>query len=327
MGKIVAIALNTFKEAVRNKILYFLLIFALLIMGFSTFVSDLSIAAPDKLIKDVGLASVDFFGFLIAIFVGIYLIYNEIERKTIYTIVSKPIDRSQFVLGKYFGLLFTIYVNMAIMTIFLFIVLYFRDATAHERLMEVLYPEVNGVRTEVANYTTAYYGYHLKSFFTAIGKAVLTFLCVYSEPLTSQLMKVVFLSALGMGIITAFAILYSTFTTPTLSAVFTCLTFVIGHLCEDLLIYADTLQRKVGGVDLLVGTEKFKYWAVVGAMHITPNLSLFNRRKDAIYDPLDVMKDTTRFVELDWQTITYGIVYIGGVLCIACLVFRRRNFK
>jgi len=81
MSKTLAIALNTFKEAVRNRILYILLIFALIIMGSSGIISDLSIAAEDKIIKDLGVASINFFGLLIAIFVGIGLVYNEIDKK------------------------------------------------------------------------------------------------------------------------------------------------------------------------------------------------------------------------------------------------------
>ncbi|MFH0793744.1 MAG: ABC transporter permease subunit, partial [bacterium] len=107
MSKVYAIALNTFKEAVRNRILYILLIFALVLMGSSGVISDLSIAEPEKIVKDLGLAGINFFGLLIAIFIGIGLVYNELDKKTIYTIVSKPIDRHQFLLGKYFGLLLT----------------------------------------------------------------------------------------------------------------------------------------------------------------------------------------------------------------------------
>jgi hypothetical protein len=326
MGKVLAIALNTFKEAVRNKVLYFLLIFALLIMGFSTFISDLSIAAPEKLIKDLGLASIDFFGFLIAVFVGIYLIYNEIERKTIYTIVSKPIDRHQFVLGKYFGLLITIYVNMAIMSVFFFAVLYFRDATSQDKIMDLINPEVNGVRQQVENAVSVYYWYHFKMFFVACGKAVIT-LFGYSEPITFHLMRVIGMSALGLAIITAFAILYSTFSTPTLSAVFTFLTFVVGNLCEDLLRYAERLARNAGGLQNLSGPDVLKYWFVTIAMHITPNLALFNKRSEAIYDKWDVMAQTERFVAIDPVQVAYGLVYVGGVLCLSCLIFNRRNFK
>jgi len=329
MSKVLAIALNTFKEAVRNKILYFLLIFALLIMGFSGVISDLSIAAPEKLIKDLGLASIDFFGFLIAVFVGVYLVYNELDKKTIYTIVSKPIDRYQFILGKYFGLLITIYVNMLIMSIFFFAVLYFRDATDYDKVVKAIYVEVSPGNWEPVgggNPQVLYYMYHLKQFGLAIIKGIAT-VFGYWEPLTHHLMRVIAMSALGLAIITAFAILYSTFSTPTLSAVFTFLTWVIGNLCEDILRYADRLAQKAGGVENLVGPDLMKYYFAQVAMHIVPNLALFDKRTEAIYGSWDVSTPNIHHVPIDWVSVVYGFVYIAGVLTLASMIFNRRNFK
>lgn len=326
MSKIIAIGLNTFKEAVRNKVLYFLLIFALLIMGFSGVISDLSIGAPVKLIKDLGLASIDFFAFLIAVFVGVYLVYTELDKKTIYTIVSKPIDRYQFILGKFFGLLFTIAVNMAVMSIFFFAVLYFREATEPEQVMKALRPEISpGVREELANFQFHYYLFHAKMFVVAVGKAIIT-LFGYSEPITYNLIKVVLMSALGMAIVTSFAILYSTFSTPTLSAVFTFLTFVIGSLVEDILRYADRLVQKVGSYEAL-GPDKFKYWFATIAAHITPNLALFDLRTQAVHGISPDGSTTAHIVTVDPMAVLYGFVYVAAVLSLASLIFRRRNFK
>jgi ABC-type transport system involved in multi-copper enzyme maturation permease subunit len=327
MAKVLGIALNTFKEAVRNKVLYFLLIFALLIMGFSGVISDLSIASPEKLIKDLGLASIDLFGFLIAVFVGVYLVYTELDKKTIYTIVSKPIDRYQFILGKFFGLLITILVNVVIMSIFFFAVLYFREATTFEKTNRFIFNEVTpGHFQPRGNVQVLYYWYHFKCFGIAIGKAVAT-LFGYWEPITHDLLKVVAMSALGLSIITAFAILYSTFSTPTLSAVFTFLTFVIGSLCEDILVYAEKLAQKAGGVAQLAGPDKIKYWFAVTAAHITPNLGLFNKRREAIYGQWDVATPTIHNVHVDWVSVVYGLTYTAGVLVLASMIFRKRNFK
>jgi ABC-type transport system involved in multi-copper enzyme maturation permease subunit len=328
MGKIKAIALNTFKEAVRNKVLYFLLIFAILIMGFSSVISDLAISASEKLIKDLGLASIDFFGFLIAVFVGVYLVYNELDKKTIYTIVSKPIDRHQFILGKFFGLLLTIYVNVIIMSLFFFAVLYFRNGTQDELMNKFLWKEISpGNYEQVANFKMMYYWFYIKGFLMAIGKSVITFLG-YSEPFTAGLIKVVAMSSLGLAIITAFAIFYSTFSTPTLSAVFTSLTFVIGSLCEDIIRYADRLAQKVGGVEMLSGTDLFKYRFAVGAAHIVPNLSYFDKRTEAIYGSPEIAAAMyPRGVLLAWEEILYGVTYTAAILALASIIFRRRNFK
>lgn len=324
MGKIIVIAFNTFKEAVRNKVLYFLLIFAVLLIGFSTVISDLSIAEPERMIKDLGLASIDFFGFLIAVFVGVYLVYNELDRKTIYTIVSKPIDRTQFLLGKFFGLLFTIYVNIAIMTFVLFAVLYFRDATQFDVMSKIVWQQ-----NEAGEYVQAQSAwlYYMKAVGMSMVKSAGTMIGVYVVPLTAGLMKVVLLSALSLAIITAFAIFYSTFSTPTLSAVFTFLTFIIGSLCEDIMRFADKLAETAGGVEQLAGSESIKYWFAKVAVLIVPNLAYFDRRMEAIYGAPDVTAAMTGPPLLDWQTVIYGLAYTAAILCLACLIFRRRSFK
>ena len=91
IGRTLSISLNSFRENLREKLLYNLLIFALLMIGSSILLSRITIGDYHRLILDIGLASINLFGVLIAIFVGIGLVSKEIDRKTIYTIVSKPI--------------------------------------------------------------------------------------------------------------------------------------------------------------------------------------------------------------------------------------------
>jgi ABC-type transport system involved in multi-copper enzyme maturation permease subunit len=117
MIKVSIIAYNTFREAIRDKILYNLLIFALLIILGGYLLSTLTFGEQSKIILDLGLASMNLFGVLIAIFVGIGLVSKEIDRRTIYTIVTKPVARYQFLLGKYLGLVLTLLVNLAIMVV------------------------------------------------------------------------------------------------------------------------------------------------------------------------------------------------------------------
>jgi len=116
MRAILAIAQNTFREAIRDRILYLLLVFALVMIAASRVVSVLTVGDEDKIIKDLGLATIGLFGVLTAIFVGVGLVFKEIERRTIYTIVTKPIHRHQFIIGKYLGLVLTLAVNTAVMT-------------------------------------------------------------------------------------------------------------------------------------------------------------------------------------------------------------------
>jgi Cu-processing system permease protein len=117
MGAIGVIALNAFRESLRDKILYNLVFFAGLLIGLSVLLADLSITEHHKVIADMGLAAINLIGVIIAIFVGISLVNKEIERRTIYTIMARPISRTCFILGKYCGLALTIFVNVTIMTV------------------------------------------------------------------------------------------------------------------------------------------------------------------------------------------------------------------
>jgi ABC-type transport system involved in multi-copper enzyme maturation permease subunit len=104
MSAIVAIALNTFREAFRDRILYLILAFALLLIATSQFVSLLTVGSEIKIVKDLGLSAISLFGLLTAVFVGVSLVFKEIDRRTVYTLLAQPVRRWQFVCGKYGGL-------------------------------------------------------------------------------------------------------------------------------------------------------------------------------------------------------------------------------
>lgn len=126
---IIAIARNTFREAIRDKILYSLLIFTVIVIAASVLLGQLTIGQDQRVIKDMGLASMSLFGVLIATFVGTSLVYKEIRKKTIYTMLSKPIHRYEFILGKYLGLLMTMFVELSIMAVVLFAVIMLHGVT------------------------------------------------------------------------------------------------------------------------------------------------------------------------------------------------------
>lgn len=312
MAKILAIALNTFKEAIRSRILYIILIFALLILGSAGIISELSIAEQGRIIKNLGLVSINFFGILIAIFVGIGLVYNELDKKTIYTIISKPIDRYQFILGKYFGLLLTIYVNILIMTLFFFFTLYLRELTNPEHMMSLLKQGPDGILSQPGFFTKA--AYFVWVVVLSAARSVLTVLMVFHHVGTEKLLTVIAYGCLELAIITSFAILYSTFSTPTLSMVFTVLTFVIGRLNEDIMRFAFRLEEK----RVTIFASQLNHVLAKAAAHLTPNLHLFNKYSLAVYDEAIVP---------DWPAVLYCILYSAAILLIATLAFRRKDFK
>ena len=116
LTRIGVLALNTYREAVRDKLLYNLLLFAALMIASSVLLAQLQIGKDERIYRDVGLGAIAFFGVLIAIFVGINLVYREISTKTVYTMLSKPVRRWEFLVGKYLGLLSLLAVEVALMS-------------------------------------------------------------------------------------------------------------------------------------------------------------------------------------------------------------------
>ncbi len=254
--KVLAITINTFREAIKDRILYSLLFFALLMIASSVLLSMLAIGdqAP-KIIKDVGLAAISIFGLLIAIFMGIQLVYKEIDKKTIYTIISKPITRYEFLLGKYFGLVLTLIVEVAVMTVsYMFIV-------------------------------WVYVGY-----------------------LDLVLLKAVLLIFFELMIITAVALMFSTFSTPTLSGLFTLGIYVIGHLSSDLKVFGGESERAV-----VRYISNFLYY-------LLPNLSNFNIKGQVVHN-IPVSGESILL------STAYGVLYIAMLLFISTIIFNRKDFK
>jgi Cu-processing system permease protein len=122
------VAVNVFKESVRDRVLYNLVVFGALLIGASYLIGQLTAGQDVKIIKDLGLAAIATFGLLIAVFIGIGLVWKEVERRSIYALLSKPVRRYEFVLGKYAGLALTLLVNVAIMTLAFYAVLAYLSA-------------------------------------------------------------------------------------------------------------------------------------------------------------------------------------------------------
>lgn len=138
MGRVTIIALNTFRENLRDKILYNLVLFALLLIGMSALLGTLTIAEQEKIVSDMGLAAINLVGVLIAIFVGVGLVSKEIDRRTVYTIMARPISRGQFILGKYLGLALTLLVNLLVMGAVFLATLWMHGASISPALLQAL---------------------------------------------------------------------------------------------------------------------------------------------------------------------------------------------
>ncbi len=116
MQRISTNALGAFKESVRERVLYNLVVFAFLMIAAAILLGSISVGVEQFILVNFGLAAIAVFGLLMAIFIGIGLVSKEIERRTIYNILAKPVSRAEFILGKYMGLVLTLLINMGIMT-------------------------------------------------------------------------------------------------------------------------------------------------------------------------------------------------------------------
>jgi len=205
MRAIGVIALNVFRESVRDKVLYNLVFFAILLMGASYLIGQLTAGQDVKIIKDLGLAATSIFGLFIAVFIGIGLVSKEVERRSIYSLLSKPIERHQLVIGKYAGLILTLAVNLSIMAIALYTVLAYMAWMA-------------GPGAEAAWDAPA---------------------------LDPALLKAVGLTFVELAIVTAIALFFSTFSTPMLSAALTLGFFLAGRFSTDLRNFNEVVESSV----------------------------------------------------------------------------------
>jgi len=187
-------AVNVFRESVRDKVLYNLVLFAVILIAASYLIGQLTAGQDIKIIKDLGLAATSVFGLFIAVFIGIGLVSKEVERRSIYALLAKPIERHQIVLGKYLGLVGTLGVNLSVMAAALYIVLaYMRWLVSPEMIKALDAPLLD-----------------------------------------PAMLKAVALIFVELSMVTALALFFSTFSTPILSATLTFGLFVAGHFSADL---------------------------------------------------------------------------------------------
>lgn len=194
MNAVRSVALAVFRESVRDRVFYNLVLFALLLIGASILIGQLTAGQDVKIIKDLGLAATSLFGLFIAIFVGINLVSKEVDRRSVYALFAKPIRRAEFIIGKYVGLLLTLLANVVVMAVALYVVLFF--------LARGVPPEVQGAWDAPA--------------------------------LDPALLKALALIYLNLAIVTAVALFFSSYSSPMLSAVFTLGVYVAGQFTADL---------------------------------------------------------------------------------------------
>jgi len=257
MSRILAVAFNTYREAVRDRVLYNLIVFALLIVGSALLFGQISLEIERIVLINMGLTSISIFGIVISIFIGIGLDWKEIERRTLYTVLAHPVRRWEFIFGKYLGLLGTLTLNALLMAVGFFAALLYLSHT-------------------------------------------------FSRPDLYILVAIYFI-LLQFMMMTAVAMLYSTYSSPLLSSIFAFSTFVIGTFSEDLHNFAAASQ----------GATK---WIMTAVAYIVPNFSSLNVVSQ-------VAHGTPVLGALVLQNTVYAFTYSVVLLLCAAAVFENRNFK
>ena len=256
-ARIVHVAFNTFREAVRDRVLYNLIFFALLLVGAALLFGQISIGIERIVLINLGLSAITVFGVVIAIFIGIGLVSKEMEKKTLYTIFSRPVRRWEFIVGKFGGLAWTLLVNTFCMAV---------------------------------------------GFFVA-----LLLLAHRFERGDAWLLVAIYFIILQFVVVTSLALLFSTFSSPVLSAVMALALFVIGTFAEDLRAFAAASQGAT------------RVFATLAA-YLMPNLASLNVISSVAHgQPIAA--------SLILYNTVYSLFYAAAAVCGAILVFEYRNLK
>jgi Cu-processing system permease protein len=254
MSRLLAVAANTFRETVRERVLYNLVFFAILMTLSGLLLGQLSIRQDEKILKDIGLAAMDLFGVLIAVFMGTGLVSKEIERRSLYPLLAKPLTRGEFFLGKFAGLAFTLLVNLAVMTAGLFLTLLATGRRPDPGLLAAIYPIL-----------------------------------------------------LGLLLVVAFAMLFSTVTSSAMAAVLTVGVAVAGR-------FTDVVRNMR---EVAPGTPP---WLSEALYNLLPNFRNFDFKDRVAYG------DAVGGDVLVWVT-AYALAWIGIVLGLGLASFRSRDFQ
>ena len=268
MRQAAIVAGSVFRESVRDRVPYSLVLFAILLIAASYLIGELTAGQDLKIIKDLGLAAISVMGLLIAIFIGIGLVSKEVERRSIYSLLAKPLSRTNFILGKFGGLLLTLVANVGAMTLAYYAVLAYINWTAD-----------------------------------AATRAS------WAAPATDpRLLIAVVLIVAQLTIVIAVALLFSTFSSPLLSALFTLGVWTAGHFNADL-----------RNLESVIDAPTAAYFARA-LYYILPNFAAFDIKAQVVHGEGIALDQVV-------MTLLYGATYAAALLTAAVVIFRRRDFK
>jgi ABC-type transport system involved in multi-copper enzyme maturation permease subunit len=258
MSRVRVVALNTFREAVRDRVLYNLVFFALVMIAASILVGQVSIGIEEMVIVTLGLSAISVIGLLIAVFIGVGLVSKEMDKRTLYALLAKPVRRWEFLLGKFGGLVLTLTVNTFAMAVGLFLALKLVKSGA--------------------------------------------------EPVEASVLVAVYFIVLKLALVVALALLFSCFTTPLLSILYTAGLYIAGLFVMEMRNY----QSETMSHALQTGLRWLSY--------LLPNFENFDVMAAAAHG-----RAIPR--ALIAQNTAYAALYCAVLLTVAAAIFTRRNLK
>lgn len=302
-----ALAINTFREAVRDRVLLAMVGAAMCMELFSLVIGELSLQQQKRVVFDLGLSTISLFSVIVAVFLGSALLYKEIERKTLYVILPKPLHRHEFLLGKYFGIALTGFVFIAITgSIQLWITAGQYGASVPSLVASLLGPlALLGLglwRARDSSYVLMLWSTAMLGLQIAVAGAHQADVAPIVASLTLSFGEVL--------VLTAVAMVFSAFSTPFLTGVFTTGVWLLGRSADTM---ATTKSR------VLPDVVKS---ALHGLSQVLPNFHLFVPGRHALTTLSEVGGPGTYVT----TTMLYALTYATVLLALAALIFRKRDF-
>lgn len=308
LARIYAIALNTYREAVRDRVLFGVIVLAAGVLALTLALGELSLDQQMRVVTDLGLASISIFAVVVAIFLGSSLLYKEIERKTLYVILPKPIARYEFLLGKYFGIVATCVVFIAIMGALQLLVTAIQAGASASLVIGIptaLFALLAVAFLLAKDRTTVVPVWSL----LALGASA--WLCSTVDVELFRLLASLLLSVGEVLILTAVALLFSAFSTPFLTGAFTFGVWLVGRSADDMV----AMKTRV----LSPAVKSF-----LGALaEVVPNFNLFVPGRETLVAVGAGLGTPGGYVA---TTMGYAVLYAAATLVVASVVFRRRDF-
>jgi hypothetical protein len=310
LPRIVAIALNTYREAARARLLLGVFALSLATCAYSLVIAALSLGNEARVVADLGALSFSLYGVAVAIILGSTSLYRELEHKTIFPILSRPIRRWEYLLGKYLGAVLTVFVFIAVECAAVLSMLAVETGQTPWKVVALGLGSIGALAIAWWRAPT-----HTRIFVVipwAITVAVLAWLLSVTSPVERQLVTAsAVLGICEVAIVTAIATLFASFSSPFLTAVFTGMLFVIGRSSDTL---AHIPKRVFGSSVSAFGR---------GLARVVPNLHVYVPPRPLL---LGEVAGQPVWSYVGWAAL-HALFYATVLLVGGALAFQRRDFS